>query len=96
VTFQVSNVANDAAKQKISDVFKTTQPVIEVSSSLQGNIATYNVTMPKKGRVHTMQSMLVKAGVESVNVDGTVVESAKLAEYAKSKKASKTPERKKK
>jgi|SRR6218665_443976 len=86
VTFQVSNVANEAAKQKMIAAFKSNQGVIDATGTLQGTTATYNVTMPKQGRMRTVQAILVKAGIESVNVDGTTVESAKLVEYAHAKK----------
>lgn len=91
VTFQVSNIANDAAKQKMADTFKACQPVMSVNAALQGTTATYNVTMPKQGRAHTIQDMLVKAGVETITVDGKTVESKNFVQYSQdSKKARQT------
>lgn len=81
VTFDVSNVASEVAKKKIADAFKSCQSVFDASGTLHGTTATYSVKMAKTGSVRTMQAMLVKAEIETVNLDGTVVESAKLVEH---------------
>jgi hypothetical protein len=84
VTFQLNNVSDEITKLKFQDSFKATQQVLDVNGSLQaGNMATFSMKMPKAGSVQTLQSMFASAGIEAVNIDGTVVETKKMADYIK-------------
>lgn len=90
VTFQLNNVSDEKTKQKFQDSFKTYQGVREVNATLQsGNMASFSLTMPKKGTSQALQNIFKTAGIETVNIDGKNVETYNLVNYINEQKEKK-------
>jgi hypothetical protein len=84
ITFQLNNVSDELTKQKFQDSFKANQEVHEVNGSLlAGNMASFSMKMPKDGSAQILQRMFTVAGIETVNIDGTVINTKELAKYKK-------------
>jgi uncharacterized membrane protein YraQ (UPF0718 family) len=90
VSFQLSNIADEQSKQKYQDSFKTYKGVQEVRATLQAdNMASFSIKMLKKGTVEALQNMFLAAGIETVNIDGTTVETKEMANHIKAHKEKK-------
>lgn len=97
VTFQLDNIANDAAKQKFHNAFKANSQIVrEVNSTLlAGGKASYTLKMDNQRMVPALQNVLLSAGIESLNVAGQVVATKDLVTYMKERKAKKNSEKSK-
>jgi hypothetical protein len=87
-TFQVDNITTDQQRQLFENKFKEMQSVLSVKSSLMaaGGRAAYTVSVTKQRNKEIVQRMLISAGINTVNVDGKDIETAKAVEYANAQK----------
>ena len=84
IYFTLTDIANEAARQKFDNAFKSYQGAFEVKSQLMGNnTASYMITMPQARCVEATQQMLNAAGIEMLKVDGTDVPTKDMVAYSK-------------
>lgn len=86
-TFQVDNITTEKQEQQLEEKFKSSNSVVNVKGKLMAEgKATYVVSVNKMKNRESMRDMLIAAGINTISVDGTDVETAKSVEYSDSLK----------
>jgi hypothetical protein len=90
VTFRLDNINDEQGRLKFQDLFKSSKGVLEVNSSMKpGNMAEYSLKVEKQGTLDLMAQVLTRAGVESVDIDGTPMPTRESVKYIKDHQAKK-------
>lgn len=90
LSFELNNISDEATMKQYKDAFSKQQRIQSVTTILQkNNRASFSIKMDKANSLETLQKLLMKVRVESVNVDGKVVATKDLVKYRDESKAKK-------